>query len=131
MMPEFEVVGTVRGKGRPRFTRSMRVYADPKTAEFEKRVAAAFEEWCGGWKAEGPVAVRIDSFRPLPKSRPKRVNSEPDAFKPDADNIAKAVLDALNGIAYEDDAQVVDLRVVKHERERGATERLRIRIEEL
>jgi Holliday junction resolvase RusA-like endonuclease len=31
--------------------------------------------------------------------------------KPDADNIAKVILDALNGIAYRDDTQVVDLTV--------------------
>ena len=34
--------------------------------------------------------------------------------KPDADNIAKAVCDALNGIACKDDSQVVDLTVRKH-----------------
>jgi Holliday junction resolvase RusA-like endonuclease len=33
---------------------------------------------------------------------------------PDLDNIAKAICDALNGIAYHDDAQVVDLKVVKY-----------------
>ena len=33
--------------------------------------------------------------------------------KPDTDNIAKSILDSLNGIAYKDDKQVVDLRVRK------------------
>ena len=33
--------------------------------------------------------------------------------KPDTDNIAKIVLDSLNGIAYPDDSQVVDLQVLK------------------
>ena len=33
--------------------------------------------------------------------------------KPDTDNIAKAILDALNGLAYYDDAQVVNLEVQK------------------
>jgi len=33
--------------------------------------------------------------------------------KPDADNIAKIVLDALNGVAYTDDTQVVNLSVQK------------------
>ena len=33
--------------------------------------------------------------------------------KPDADNIAKVVCDALNGLAYKDDAQVIDLTVHK------------------
>ncbi|MEX5590971.1 RusA family crossover junction endodeoxyribonuclease, partial [Pseudomonas urmiensis] len=33
--------------------------------------------------------------------------------KPDADNIAKAVTDALNGLAYKDDSQIVILSVYK------------------
>jgi Holliday junction resolvase RusA-like endonuclease len=33
--------------------------------------------------------------------------------KPDADNVAKIVLDALNGSAFCDDAQVVHLQVLK------------------
>ena len=33
--------------------------------------------------------------------------------KPDADNIAKSVLDALNGFAYNDDNQIVCLTVQK------------------
>ncbi len=33
--------------------------------------------------------------------------------KPDCDNIAKIILDALNGLAYDDDAQVVKLYVEK------------------
>jgi len=34
--------------------------------------------------------------------------------KPDLDNIAKIILDSLNGIAYKDDSQVVSLTVIKH-----------------
>jgi Holliday junction resolvase RusA-like endonuclease len=33
--------------------------------------------------------------------------------KPDADNICKAVCDAMNGIVYKDDAQVVSLHFTK------------------
>jgi Holliday junction resolvase RusA-like endonuclease len=33
--------------------------------------------------------------------------------KPDVDNLAKAILDALNGVAYEDDSQVYSLEVQK------------------
>ena len=35
------------------------------------------------------------------------------AKKPDIDNIVKAVLDALNEVAYRDDTQVVELQVRK------------------
>lgn len=34
--------------------------------------------------------------------------------KPDLDNVAKIVCDALNGVAYKDDAQIVDLKVHKY-----------------
>jgi Holliday junction resolvase RusA-like endonuclease len=33
--------------------------------------------------------------------------------KPDADNIAKIICDALNGIAYRDDTQIISLKVLK------------------
>ena len=49
--------------------------------------------------------------------------------KPDADNIGKVVLDALNGIAYEDDKQVIELRVSKQYSEER--EGLRITIGEV
>lgn len=35
-------------------------------------------------------------------------------MKPDNDNIAKSVLDALNGLAYVDDKQIVELKVNKY-----------------
>ena len=38
---------------------------------------------------------------------------KPYTKKPDADNLAKAILDALNGVAYPDDAQIVTLTVRK------------------
>ncbi|HHL2031183.1 RusA family crossover junction endodeoxyribonuclease [Clostridium perfringens] len=37
--------------------------------------------------------------------------------KPDADNIAKIILDSLNGIAYKDDSQIIELMVVKRHTE--------------
>lgn len=66
-----------------------------------------------------PVVVRIDVYEPLPKSRPKRVTSEPNTFKPDADNIAKLVMDGMNGTVWDDDKQVVEVHVVKWPRRRG------------
>ena len=48
--------------------------------------------------------------------------------KPDSDNVAKAVLDSINGIAYKDDAYVVDLTVSKYYADEGF---VKIRLEEL
>lgn len=66
-----------------------------------------------------PVAVRIEAVYGIPKSyskkkRERALNGElAPTKKPDADNIAKVVCDALNGVAYVDDTQVIDLRVFK------------------
>lgn len=63
-----------------------------------------------------PVTIVIQARSPLPTHRPKRVQSEPFIVKPDVDNIAKLVLDALNGLAYADDKQVVGLMTIKKDR---------------
>ena len=47
--------------------------------------------------------------------------NRPHTQKPDADNVEKAVLDALNGVAFLDDCQVYDVRVTKHWGELGQT----------
>lgn len=78
----------------------------------------------------GQISVSIAVFRALPKSRPKKIASEPDTVKPDVDNIAKTVLDALNGVAYADDSQVVRLVVNKFPRERRE-EHITVWIDEL
>lgn len=49
----------------------------------------------------GPVAMRCDFFLPRPMT--KRVHA---TAKPDLSKLARAVEDALNGIAYRDDAQI-------------------------
>ena len=59
----------------------------------------------------GPVAVNITFHMPKPKSARKK-DIWP-AKRPDIDKLARAVLDGLTGIAFKDDAQVVDLTVLK------------------
>ena len=60
-----------------------------------------------------PVSVRIDADYPMPKSWSKRQKDEARGTycenKPDLDNVEKAVLDALNGVAWDDDKSVVVL----------------------
>ena len=102
-------VPLVRGKGRVRFIRQTgRTYTPDATAEAMERVRSAYVVRAQGTMAPkgAPVMVKIDTYRPLPKSRPKRVTHEPDVYKPDADNVAKLVLDALNGTAWADDGEL-------------------------
>ena len=119
----FWAPGDPKGQPRPRaFSRNgvARVY-DPGTAEgFKAQVAiGARESGLAGAKIEGPVEVTIDFHFRRPKSHSTKRGLRPDApifhtSKPDADNLAKAVLDALSTIgAWGDDAQVSDLTIGK------------------
>lgn len=125
----FDVLGKVMGKGRPRFTRGGHAYTPKGTRDYERAIREAFENAPGRPPEpfSGPVSVCIKTYRQLPKSTPKSVIREPDTHKPDADNVAKVVLDALNGVAWIDDAQVTSLTVVKLDRTRDP-ERLSVRI---
>lgn len=77
-----------------------------------------------------PVRVAICTERGVLSAFPKRDgDSHPDVQKPDADNDAKLVLDALNGLAWEDDQQVNDLHVIKRDRTRGTEPRTLVNIE--
>ena len=65
----------------------------------------------------GPVAMTVTACWPWPKSMSQRKRSAVGAnyrtARPDADNVGKLIADAINGITFGDDAQVVDLRVKK------------------
>lgn len=69
---------------------------------------------------EKPVRVYIQANFKAPKSWSKRKKAQAalgmyrPTKKPDADNIAKAICDALNGVAYKDDKQIVELKVEKY-----------------
>ena len=120
---DFTVYAKAVGKARPRVTTRggyAHAYTPAKTREFENLV---------GWSAKRAMCQRLPvaSGRALfvqitvslvpPLSWSKKRRSEAfGAFcskKPDTDNVAKAILDAMNGIVYEDDAQVVGLIVQK------------------
>ncbi|MFT7880952.1 MAG: RusA family crossover junction endodeoxyribonuclease [Sulfurimonas sp.] len=62
-------------------------------------------------KKDTALAMQIDFFFKKPKSWSKKKKENPPyhTFKPDVDNLIKGVKDALNGIAYRDDAQVVSV----------------------
>lgn len=121
MMCDFVVEGKPTGKGRPRFRRMgnfVQTYTPASTAEYEKLVRIRFQN-AGGIITDKPVRIEIVAFFAPPKSARKRDKAEMlmnkilPTKKPDCDNIAKIVLDALNQIAYKDDSQVVELSVIK------------------
>jgi Holliday junction resolvase RusA-like endonuclease len=55
--------------------------------------------------------MELTFYMQRPKSLPKKVKHH--MKKPDVDNLAKGVKDALEGIFYRNDSQVCDLRVKK------------------
>ena len=93
-----------------------RAYVDAKHSihAYKQAIRLAYVN-AGGQILEGPVEIRIACWfeRPKSHSKKRRQQAEPKATKPDLDNIAKAVLDALNDIAYNDDGQVCRLTVEK------------------
>ena len=69
------------------------------------------------------VVVEAIFFFAKPKSVPKKVLSK--TTKPDVDKLARATLDAVTGIVFEDDSQVTDLITRKRF---GMPERMNVHI---
>lgn len=107
MIHRFRVYGTVRGQGRPRTRKNGHVYKDNKDRQWEDKIKAAYINSNGVHFGSKPVIMAAMIHRAMPESRPKYRESEMDIYKPDVDNICKAICDSLNGIAYEDDKQVI------------------------
>jgi Holliday junction resolvase RusA-like endonuclease len=61
----------------------------------------------------GGCKVDIQLIYPIPKSRKDLIPCSPKLTSPDVDNCAKSILDAMNGILWEDDKYIYDLRVTK------------------
>ena len=136
MMCDFEIEGKPVGKGRPRFKRMgnfVQTYTPEATKEYEKLVGMRFQN-SGGVITDKPVKIEIVAFFTPSKSTRKKDRIEMLANrilpmkKPDADNIAKIVLDALNKIAYVDDSQVIELVVKKRY---AAEAKVSVHIEEI
>ena len=74
---------------------------------------------------QGPIKASIEAYYTIPKSKSKKIKEQMrkgilrPTKKPDLDNLAKALLDSINGIAYKDDAQVVELSMSKYYAESG------------
>ena len=137
----FTVPGKPQGKARARTfynpkTKGMSSMTPEKTVLYENLIATCYLQEAGDerFSDDAYLKVRIQAFYEIPKSSTKTKKAAmaageilPDK-KPDIDNIAKAVLDALNEVAYRDDAQAVELQMRKKYSDRP---RLEICIEEL
>lgn len=113
----FTVPGVPQGKGRPRVTRNG-TFTPKKTRDYEKKVRDCYIAQGGQmFPDDTPLFASITAIFPIPSSLSKKrralFNGKRHCKKPDADNVAKAILDALNGVAYRDDSAVSLLLVDK------------------
>ncbi len=102
-------------KGQWKWT--VKTYDDERNGPNKRAIAALFLQAAGGGfePIAGPVELRITIESAPARSWPKwkKLFTLYDTRKPDWDNVAKLVCDALNGIAWNDDAQVVRVYLEK------------------
>ena len=129
------IEGKIKGKARPSFnTKTGITFTPGDTVTYENWVRLCYKQQSGIYLT-GSIRARIIAYYKVPKSYTKkrvqaiRNGEEYPQKKPDADNIAKIILDSLNKIAYEDDSQVVELTVIKRYTE--DVERVEFELEEI
>lgn len=113
------VLGVPVAQGRPKFFRKgnhVGAYDPKKSRDYKADIKAQAIEQIRGYDSmpplfEGALAMEVCAYLPRPKTLPKRVVHH--IKRPDADNIAKGCKDALKGVIYKDDSQIVELRVRK------------------
>ena len=119
---EFTVIGKIQPKQRPRFKRCgsfIQTYTPAPTLNYQKMVADSYLMEYGNLKPlTGALRVEINAFFNVPKSYSKKRKAElygkPNTqHNGDIDNVAKSVLDGLNGVAWDDDTIVYDLHITK------------------
>ena len=117
-MIELKIPGNPMGKQRPEVTRRG-TFTPPKTANYENFVKELYviNKYP---KLEGYIRLDALAYYPIPKTTSKIKREKmlkgillPDK-KPDLDNILKAICDALNKIAYDDDKQIVNINIRKY-----------------
>ncbi len=134
---KFIVEGKPQGKARARtfYNRQrgkMQSMTPQNTVDYENLVRWSYKAAGGTYYDKTPLNVSVRAIYDIPVSFSKAMRKSAaegkikPCKKPDSDNIAKAILDALNGVAYYDDSQVVGLTVKK---EYGDSARVEVEIE--
>lgn len=132
----FSVPGRPQGKARARTVINngrVHTYTPDKTAEYEKLVKTIYRQASKGQMMDdGPIMVTITAvFEPPASVSKKQLEAMLDGRsfpqkKPDLDNILKIILDALNGVAYADDKNVIG---VVGKKEYGMSARVEVKLE--
>jgi Holliday junction resolvase RusA-like endonuclease len=110
------IPGEPVAQGRPRFTASggyVKAYDPAKSKDYKQYVRLAAAQQATGKPLEGALVMSLRVYRPIPKSFSGRRRAQAEAgairpeTKPDLDNYVKGIKDALRGICWHDDSQVV------------------------
>lgn len=114
-MIEFHVIGIPQPQGSAQafvpkgWTRAIVTSANKKNKPWRQEVAgvaiAYMQDHGFVLMEERPIQVEVEFFFERPKSTKKTVLHK--ITKPDVDKLARSVLDALTGIVFKDDSQVV------------------------
>ena len=106
-----------------------------KTRSYEALIRELFALKYEGFRPlAGPVRLRVNTYRGIPKSESRKRAERMEATiirpttRPDASNVLKSVEDALNGFAYRDDSQIVEILAQKFY---SLTPRVEITLEEM
>ena len=137
-MIDFIVPAAPQGKARPRvernpYTGKVHARTPDKTVAFEELIRMR----CPKSQLMGPVMLQIEAVFAIPKRTSQkqqgymRMGLIHPTKKPDADNIAKIVMDALNGVVYPDDKNIVGLNVQKRYIRDGEFPHVRVKITEV
>lgn len=108
----FTIPGKPMGKQRPRVTRTGQAYTPHETVTYENLVKLCFREAYPEWiPTASEITMHVFAEFPIPTSWSKKKKQEAldgkiHPRKPDWDNIGKIISDALNAVAYTDDAQI-------------------------
>ena len=109
------IPGKPLGKQRARTLKSGRSYTPEQTVNYETLVKMCYVDQKGAIFGEQQLKMEVVAYYSIPKSLSKKkeylmLSREiRPTKKPDLDNIVKLIADSLNGIAYHDDSQIVEL----------------------
>lgn len=124
----FEIPGEVVAQGRARATRTakgVRMYDPPKSRVYKEHVKKIGLKYAPSEPLEQPLMVRMTFYRQYLKSFTKKQRRDAEdgvllpVTRPDLSNYCKGIEDALNGVIWKDDSQIVSLTLEKHYAERS------------
>lgn len=115
------IQGEPMAKGRPRLGKG-KTYTPQKTKYYENMVKLIYmhKHGCTVDNMDGKLKLTVRAFFGIPKSKSKKLkkqmelNEERPIKRPDIDNVIKIIADSLNGIAYADDSQIVEVVAGKY-----------------